>query len=80
MDETLVSATEAPHQSYRDRLALELRELKERSDKLETFLETSSTFHQLGTVEQEDLREQYVLMRQYQNILERRLARILNKN
>lgn len=71
---------EAPQSSYRDRLRIELDELKERADKLEIFLGTSSTFHQLGTVEQEDLREQYVLMRQYQSILERRLARILNKN
>lgn len=80
MDERLVSATEAPQQSYRDRLNIELHELKKRADKLEAFLEISSTFHQLGTVEQEDLREQFVLMRHYQNILERRLARILNKN
>lgn len=71
---------QAPQSSYRDRLRIELDELKERADKLEVFLETSSTFHQLGTVEQEDLREQYVLMCQYQSILERRLARILNKN
>lgn len=71
---------QAPQSSYRDRLRIELDELNERADKLEVFLETSSTFHQLGTVEQEDLREQYVLMRQYQSILERRLARILNKN
>lgn len=80
MDKMLVSGTEALEQSYRDRLNIELSQLKERADKLEVFLETSSTFHQLGTVEQEDLREQYVLMRQYQNILERRLVRILNKN
>lgn len=71
---------QAPQSSYKDRLRIELDELKERADKLDVFLTTSSTFHQLGTVEQEDLREQYVLMRQYQSILERRLARILNKN
>lgn len=71
---------EAIEQTYAGRLRIELKGLKDRTDKLEAFLETSSTFYQLGTVEQEDLREQYVLMRQYQNILERRLARILNKN
>lgn len=71
---------EATEQTYAGRLRIELKELKKRADKLEAFLETCSSFHQLGTVEQEDLREQFVLMRQYQNILERRLARILNKN
>ena len=73
-------AFEAAEQTYAGRLRIELKELKERADKLEIFLETNSTFHQLGTVEQEDLREQFVLMRQYQSILERRLARIPNKN
>lgn len=73
-------AFEAAEQTYAGRLRVELRELKERADKLESFLETCSSFHQLGTVEQEDLREQFVLMRQYQSILERRLARILDKN
>lgn len=72
--------SKVPQQTFVDRLRIELLELKERADKLGTFLETSSTFHQLGMVDQEDLREQYDLMRQYQSVLERRLARILNKN
>lgn len=71
---------EAPQQSYRDRLRIELHELKERADKLGMFLDTSTFFHQLDPSEQEDLRVQYVLMRQYQGILERRLARSESKN
>lgn len=65
---------------FAQRLAAEKAQLADRVQKLGQFLETSVTQYQLGKDEREDLQEQYVLMRQYQTILERRLVRILNKN
>ena len=64
------------NETFKERLQREYAELKVRLDALEMWIGTPS-YNQLSIDEQEDQKEQLVLMRQYSEILDRRMARLL---
>ena len=66
-------------ESFQDRLKREYAQLQVRIPKLEVWIESPSYF-QLPVEEQEDQKEQLVLMKQYSETLDRRLARLATKN
>lgn len=63
------------NENYQDRLRREYASLKMRADRLSTWLD-SANYHQLPADEQEDQKEQFVLMKGYLEILDRRMARL----
>ena len=64
------------NETFKERLQREYAELKVKLDALEMWIGTPS-YNQLSIDEQEDQKEQLVLMRQYSEILDRRMARLL---
>lgn len=64
------------NETFGERLKREYAELKVKRDALEMWIDTPS-YNQLPIQEQEDQKEQLVLMRQYSDILDRRMARLL---
>lgn len=61
-------------EDYKNRMINELNELVERIKKLFTFI-GSKEFESLVDDEQQDLREQYIHMREYEVVLRRRYKR-----
>lgn len=65
--------------TFLERMEDELDELRIRGQKLEAFC-TSQTYHQLAVEDQQDLLTQYEIMKQYAQVLARRMARLSMKN
>ncbi len=63
-----------PNETFLDRLRVEHAELKDKTKKLSTFLD-SQGFLALHWVEQNDLDRQYGIMRRYLDVLSSRLNR-----
>lgn len=63
------------HESFEDRLMREYAELVKKVESLEAWIGTPS-YYNLDPIEQEDQKEQLVMMRQYCHILDRRIARV----
>lgn len=72
----LSKKTKLANETFRERLSREYAELKVRLDALELCVDGPS-YNQLSIEEKEDQKEQLVLMRQYSEILDRRMARLL---
>ena len=67
------------NETYKERLQREFSELTQRIGRLDSWIDSPS-YHQLMLEEQEDQKEQLVLMKSYCEILDRRLARLATKN
>lgn len=67
------------NETYKERLQREFGELTQRIGRLESWIDSPS-YYQLTLEEQEDQKEQLVLMKSYCHILDRRLARLVTKN
>lgn len=67
------------NETFKERLQREYGELTQRITRLGSWIENPSYF-QLSAEEQEDQKEQLMLMEQYSEILDRRLARLATKN
>lgn len=65
--------------TFLERMEDELDELRIRGQKLEAFF-SSQTYHQLAQEDQQDLVTQYEIMKQYAQVLARRMARLSMKN
>ena len=66
--------SELEPENFLTRMKKELDELKDRTMKLQIFI-TSPAFFKLQEIERIDLQEQFVSMREYEEVLERRYAR-----
>ena len=67
------------NETYKERLQREFGELTQRIGRLDLWIDSPS-YYQLEFEEQEDQKEQLVLMKQCSEILDRRLARLATKN
>ena len=67
------------NESFRDRLRREYASLQLKIQKLDAWI-NSEQYVQLDGTEQDDQKEQLVLMKQYSEVLDRRLARLATKN
>lgn len=67
------------NETYKERLQREFGELTQRIGRLDLWIDSPS-YYQLELEEQEDQKEQLVLMKQCSEILDRRLARLATKN
>lgn len=67
------------NETFKERLQREFAELTQRIGRLDSWIDSPS-YHQLALEEQEDQKEQLVLMKSYCEILDRRLARLATKN
>lgn len=67
------------NESFHDRLRREYASLCPKIQKLDAWI-NSEAYNQLDGTEQDDQKEQLVLMKQYSEVLDRRLARLATKN
>lgn len=61
-------------QSFLPRMKVELEELKDKAMKLQSFI-VSPGFDKIPQIERDDLQEQFIAMREYEEVLERRYKR-----
>lgn len=67
------------NETYKERLQREFGEVTQRIERLDSWIDSPS-YYQLELEEQEDQKEQLVLLKSYCGILDRRLARLASKN
>lgn len=67
------------NETYKERLQREFGEVTQRIERLDSWI-GSPSYYQLELEEQEDQKEQLVLMKTYCGVLDRRLARLASKN
>ncbi len=62
---------------FKTRLVNEVKELTERTEKLNVFI-TTPKFNELPLIDREDLLEQLKYMKSYLKVLERRVSRLVD--
>ncbi len=71
----MASKKSEPTTSWQDRVKAERKEVDDRTEKLGAFINTDD-YNKLDTVDRADLVDQYQAMRDYRDVLDRRLARM----